>query len=344
MAFKKILAKKIKNGDLVSIVSPSSGIAPFATHRIDQAKRALELLGLKVKIEKNALKNFGHVSGTLDERVSDLHSAFADKEVKAIICTIGGNNSNQLLKFIDWNLIKENPKIFLGYSDITVLHNAIYKKTGLVTFYGPCIMPEFGEYPIFDKYSEKYFRKALMRGKLEKIEPSSEWTDEYLDWFKREDQKRRRTYQKNTGFKWWREGKVTAEILGGTIPSINHLIGTEYWNEFQGKILFLDLPEGCKPGEGISMLDFDAYLADLFNLDVFNKIKGLIIGRPYAQSSENLNKIKEIIEFYTKDTAYPILYGVDIGHTTPMITLPFGVKVVLDSSEGIFKIGERFIK
>jgi muramoyltetrapeptide carboxypeptidase len=193
MITKKILANKINEGDLISIVSPSSGLAPFAMHRIEQAKKALEDMGFKVKFEANSLKNSGHVSGSVSERVSDLHSAFSNKDVKAVICTIGGNHSNQLLKFLDWKLIKKNPKIFLGYSDITVLHNAIYKKTGLITFYGPCVMPEFGEFPFMDKYNEAHLRKALVDGKIGKIIPSEEWTDEFLDWFKKDDIKRRRS-------------------------------------------------------------------------------------------------------------------------------------------------------
>ncbi len=344
MKVEKILAGKIKSGDLISIVSPSSGLAPFAMHRIEQAKKALETLGFKVKFEPNALKNGGYVSGSIEERVQDLHLAFADKDVKAIICTIGGNHSNQLLKFLDWKLIKKNPKIFLGYSDITVLHHAIYKKTGLVTFYGPSVLPEFGEFPQLNKYNEEYFKKALVEGEIGKIADSEEWTDDFLDWFKKEDVKKQRSYRKNKGFEWWRKGKAAAEIFGGTPASINHLAGTEYWNDFKGKVLFLDLPEGRKPGEGISMSDLDTNLADLYNLDVFKAIKGLVIGRSYGQSEENLKKIKELIEAYTKGAKYPILYGVDIGHTTPMITLPLGVKVLLDSEKNLFEVKETFIK
>ncbi len=333
----RILPDKLKSGDLISILSPSAGLAPFAMHRIEKGKKALEEMGFKVKIEKFALQNAGYISGTIEERVSDIHSAFEDKNVKAIICTIGGNHSNQLLKFIDWELIKMNPKIFLGYSDITVLHNAIYKKTGLITYYGPCIMPEFGEYPEMDKYNVEYFKKALVEGSVGQINPSQVWTDQFLNWFTGED-KGGRIYKINTGYKWWREGRATGTILGGAIPSINHLAGTEFWNSLKGKILFIDLPEGNTPGQGISIADIDSHLADLFNLNVFKDIKGLIIGRPYAQDEGRLAEIKAIFDFYTKNTKYPILYDVDIGHTTPMITVPYGMKVVLDSSKNIFEI------
>lgn len=341
---KTILASRIKKGDLVSIISPSSGLAPLAMHRIEQGKRALENMGFRVKIEANALKNADYVSGTIEERVADIHSAFADKKVKAIICTIGGNHSNQLLKFLNWDLIRQNPKIFLGYSDITVLHHAIRSKTGLVTFYGPAIMPEFGDFPRIDKYTEEYLKKALADGTINKVDTSDKWTDEFLDWSEKKDLRRPRHYKKNPGFSWWRKGRVTSELLGGTIPSINHLAGTEYWNDPKGKILFIDLPEGTDPGEGLSISDLDAYLADLFNLGVFIGIKGLIIGRAYAQSSENIKKIKQMIERYTKSSKYPILYGADIGHTTPMITVPLGATAVLDSAKDLFEIKGNFIQ
>lgn len=339
----KLLANRLNVGDLVSIVAPSSGIAPLVMHRIEKAKSTLEGMGFKVKFERNSLKNNGHLSGTVAERVDDLHSAFSDENVKAIICTIGGNHSNQLLMHLDWELIKKNPKIFLGYSDITVLHHAIYNKTGLVTFYGPSAIAELGEFPEINSYNLEYFKKALIDGGIGNVIQSTEWTDEYLDWLKKEDIIRPRTYVKNEGFEWWKEGKATAEILGGTIPSIIHLAGTEFYNEYKDRILFLDLPCGQDAGKGISISDLDAYMADLYNLNVFSEIRGLVIGRAYSQSQENLGKIRILVEQYTKDASYPILYGIDIGHTTPMITLPFGAKVSLDSEKGTFEIRGPFI-
>lgn len=340
---KIINPQRLKKGDVVSVISPSAGLAPFAMHRIESAILSLEKMGFKVKIEKNSLKNKGHVSGTIAERVADIHSAFKDRKVKAILCTIGGNHSNQLLKFLDFNLIKRNPKIFVGYSDITVLHHAIYKKSSLRTFYGPCVMTEFGEYPDIDPYSKKSFLGTLINGEKGKIRGSLEWTDQFLNWMDKKNWKKKRTFKPTTGYQWWRVGRAEGEIFGGAIPSINHLAGTEYWLGYKNRILFIDLPEGNRPGEGITPSDVDAFLADLYNIGIFKEIKGLIIGRAYAQNEQNMEEIKKIFLRYAKGTDYPILYNVDIGHTIPMITLPLGAKVLIDSKNGTFEIKGEFI-
>lgn len=340
---KTLNPKKLKQGDLISIVSPSAGLAELFPHRIKKAEENLLKLGFKVRYEKNSLKRNGWVSGTIAERVSDLHNAFKDKNVKAIICSIGGNHSNELLKHINWKIIKANPKIFLGYSDITVLHNAILKKTGLRTFYGPCIISEFGEYPDIIDYTKNKFTRTLVDGDIGKIESSNEWTQEFLDWFDPENHTRTRKLEKNLGHVWWRKGKNSGNLAGGCIPSLNHLAGTEFWNNFKSKILFLDLPEGTTPGEGLSVSDFDSYMADLYNLKVFDQINGLIIGRPYFQDEKNILLIKEIVLKYTANKKYPILFNVDIGHTSPMLIIPYAGRVILDSGRNLFEIKNNFI-
>lgn len=342
---KIINAKKIKKGDLISIVSPSAGLGELFPHRIESGIKCLEKIGFKVRVEKNALKRKNWVSGLIKERIDDIHAAFKDKKVKAIICTIGGNHSNQLLKYLDFKLIRNNPKIFLGYSDITVLHNAIYKKAGLRTFYGPCIISEFGEYPDILPFTKSYFEKALTEGVIGEIEQSKEWTDEFLNWFNVEFHTKTRNMFPNTGYEWWREGNAVGEIFGGAIPSVNHLLGNEYEINFKNKVFFIDLPEGYNPGENFPLADLDAFLADLFNAGIFKQIKGLIIGRPYGykDDKEKFFLLKKIIMNYTKGTNYPILFNVDFGHTSPMITIPIGAKVELDSKQNKFEIKKGFI-
>jgi muramoyltetrapeptide carboxypeptidase len=342
---KIINAHKLKRGDLISIVSPSAGAGELFPHRIKNGIKSLEKMGFKVKVEKNALNRKKWISGTIKERVSDIHSAFRDKKVKAIICTIGGNHSNQLLKYLDYQLIRNNPKIFLGYSDITVLHNAFYKKAGLRTFYGPCIISEFGEYPNLFLFTKEYFEKALIEGEIGDIEQSKEWTDDFLDWFDVKNHKKTRKMVPNNKYEWWKKGSVVGEIFGGTIPSINHLLGTEYEINFKNKIFFLDLPEGNNPGENLSLADVDTCLANLFNAGVFEQIKGIVIGRPYGyrDDKEKYRELREIIMGYTKEKKYPILFNADFGHTSPMITIPIGAKVEINSRKNKFEIKKGFI-
>jgi muramoyltetrapeptide carboxypeptidase LdcA involved in peptidoglycan recycling len=334
-----ITPPKLNPGDTIGFVSPSAGLAPFAMHRIEQAKQVLEGLGYHVKIGKHALLNSGHVSASAEDRAADLNEMFADPEIKLIMSTIGGNHSNQILKLLDYDAIKKNPKMFIGYSDNTVLHYALQAKTGLATYYGPCAMTQFGEYPEILPYTLDYFNKALREANAGfEIRPSETWTDEILNWFAKEDRSRARQLQTNSGHEWLAAGKASGPILGGAIPSINHLAGTEYWLDPTGSIFFIDIPEGHDIMEGLSISEVDSYLADLENLGVFTAIKGLVIGRPYRYSDDQVSQLKSLIMKYMGKNKCPILYNVNIGHVDPIITVRYGSIVELDSSSNSFKV------
>jgi len=338
---KLIIPKKLSKGDTIGFISPSAGLAPFAAHRIKRAKKLFIKLGYKIKIGKSALKNKGYVSAPINERVNDIHDMFRDKKVKMIISTIGGNHSNQLLKHLDYKLIKNNPKIFMGYSDNTVLHYALQSQSNLSTYYGPCAMTQFGEYPSILEYTLEYFNFAVSEEKERsnyEIISSKIWTEEFLDWFQKEDEKRPRKFKNNTGYEWLRKGKMEGELLGGAIPSINHLAGTKYWCDPKDKIFFIDIPEGHSPLEGFSLEKLDSFLADLDNIGLFDSIKGLIIGRPYRYSTEQVQELKRMILKYAGKKKCPILYNVNIGHTDPIATLRLGSRVGLDSSRNYFRI------
>src|SRR6056297_1195005 len=185
--------KKLKKGDTIGIVAPSSGLAGLFKHRTKKGKKCLEKMGFKVKFSPHSKKINGYVSANREKRVSDIHQMFKNKNIDAILTTIGGNHANQLLQDIDYSIIKENPKPFIGYSDITVLHFAFLTQANLQTFYGPCLISEFGENPDILDYTKDYFQKALMSKKpIGKIKPSKKWTDEFLDWAQKKDLQRPR--------------------------------------------------------------------------------------------------------------------------------------------------------
>ena len=341
MKLKLTKPKKLNKGDLIGIIAPSAGNAQLFPHRIENAKKMLEKLGYKVKFAKHSLERDGYVSADIKSRVEDLHEMFIDDSIKAIICTIGGNHSNQLLKSIDYKLIKKNPKIFIGYSDISILHYAFMKKANLLTFYGPCIMTQFGEYPEIFNYTLKYFNKAVTSKRpIGSVSQSKNWTTEILDWTKKMDLKRPRTLNKANDLIWLNNSVATGQIVGGCVPSINHLIGTEYWINPTNKIFFLDIPEGHEFGKGLSICDLDAYLTDLDNIGVFDKIAGLIVGRAYNYTEEENVSLLAIIKRITAKHTYPILLNVNIGHSDPIITLPYGTMVMLDSKNKKFTINE----
>ncbi len=338
---KLIIPEKINKGDTVGFISPSAGLAPFAMHRIEKAKKTFEDLGYKVKIAKNALKNSGYVSASIKERIDDIHEMFRDPEVRLVMATIGGNHSNQLIKHLDYELIRSNPKIFLGYSDITVLHFALLSQANLTTYYGPCVMTQFGENPKILEYTLEYFQKAVTNEKFEKdftVTQSEYWTEEILDWFKKLDLKRARKLKRNSGYQWLIKGSAKGRILGGCIPSINHLAGTKFWPKTKKPIYFIDIPEGERFDQGLSLDKVDSYLADLNNLGVFDSISGLIVGRPFHYSLEEEEGLKKIILKYLGDRKCPTLYNVNIGHTDPIITLPYGAEAEIDSRRNLFRL------
>ncbi len=338
-----IKPRYLRKGDTIGIVSPSAPLAGLFPHRTKRAIEAIKALGFRVKLGRYALKVTGYTAGDPKERAEDINSFFKDKKIKAIISFIGGNHSNQILRYLKFDLIKKNPKIFLGYSDISVLHFALYTQARLVSFYGPAALTQFAEYPKIFSYTQDYFEKAIMiPSPIGKIEPSSHWTDEILDWKKRESSKRTRKLKKNTGWQWIKPGKAEGPILGGCLPSIVHLRGTKYWPDFTNSIFFWEIPESeCNFKKGESIEEVDAYLTDLELSGVFNKIKGMLIGRPFRYTKKQTHQLIHLIEKKMKYYDFPILFNVDIGHTDPMITIPLGVKIKIDSNKNIFEFIEK---
>jgi len=337
---KLFIPNKLKKGDTIALISPSAGLAPFAMHRIERAVDFFKKQGFGVKIAKNALRNAGYVSASAVERAQDFNEVFADSEIKCVMATIGGNHSNQILPFIDWNCVRGNPKIFVGYSDITVLHIALASQANLQTYYGPCAMTQFGENPQVFDYTWEYFKKALFDLNEEReinVKASDFFCeDASLNWFKKEDLKKSRETRQNKGWIWWRDGKAKGAIAGGCVPSINHLLGTKYWNDPKGSIFFIDIPEGISIDKGLAVSEVDSYLADLANAGIFENIAGLIIGKPYRYSTKDLDLLKTIIMGYAKNNNYPILAGVNIGHVDPIITIPYGAPAIFDSDTNLF--------
>ncbi|MFA5195839.1 MAG: S66 peptidase family protein [Bacteroidales bacterium] len=332
-----IIPEKLKAGDTIGIVCPSAGLSPLAKHRFEQSKIMLERMGYKVLFGKHIINNEGYTSGSIEDRVSDLHKMFANTDVKMILTGTGGNHTNHILKYLDYKLIRKNPKIVIGSSDITVLHYALYAQAGLASFYGPCAAGQFGEYPEILKYTKDWFERLCVSDKVIypiNIEPSTEWTDEFLDWFQQLDRTRPRKTIKNPGYRWLQKGVAQGKALSGCILSMNRLAGTKYWIDPAGKILFLDIL--LSTGELDEAL-LDSFLTDLGNMGVFEKIVGLVIGRMYGCSDEAKEKIYKQIQFLTQKK-YPIVTEFDIGHTDPTVTIRYDQLVELDGDSGVVKL------
>ena len=279
---KKIYPEKLKSGDKIRIIAPSRSMG-IISEDTKIANQRFADLGLKLSFGKHINESDEFNSSSIKSRVEDLHDAFADKNIKAIITVIGGFNSNQLLRYIDWDLIKNNPKIFLGFSDITALNNAIFTKTGLVTYSGPHYSM-FGQELYFD-YTLEYFKKCLMIDRPMSVLPSKEWSDDewYLDQNKRD-------LINNTGHLVINEGKAKGTILGGNLCTFNLLQGTEYFPDLTNSILFLEDDYETVPHT------FDRDLQSLIHLPDFNKVRGLVIGRFQKKSNVTDNLLIKIID------------------------------------------------
>ncbi len=331
---------RLINGDTIGIVSPSWGGAGLFPHRVEQGVKYLNKLGFKVKFGKHSLNHKGFISDTPENRVQDIHDMFGDSSVKAIIASIGGDHSCHLLPLLDYELITNNPKIFMGYSDITVLNIAIWKKTGLITFNGPALLTDFAEYPQMFSYTETHFLKAVTgENPIGVLESTSNWTEEILDWSKRKDLERPREVLDSSGWTWLKEGKTEGILIGGCLESLQHLRGTEFWPDWNKALFFFETSE-----EKPSPSTVDGILMDYQNMGVFEKIRGLIVGRPMYYSNEEKQSLREILLERTRGYSFPIITDMDFGHTAPQFTIPLGIRARIDSTQNRFEIVEMAVR
>ena len=334
---------KLKKGDTVAIVSLSSGLAgeELFRHRYEQGKKRLEEeFGLKTVTMPNALKGNKYLSEHPEARAKDFMDAIKDKNIKGIICNIGGLDTIRLLPYIDFDLIKKNPKVFMGYSDTTVNHFMMYK-AGVTSYYGPTVMCEFAENYEMHEYTKKYIKEVLFDNKENiKIESSPKWTSEYLDWCNEEyDNQKRKMLDETHGYEILQgKGKVEGELLGGCFDVFPIFIGTEIWpkkDEWKNKILFLETSEDAVVPDYI-----ECYLRNLIAQGIIDQVNGIIVGKPQNETyyEEYKEVYKRLISKEANRPELPIIYNFNIGHTAPMCILPLGQKICmdLDKKEVIF--------
>ncbi|MDP2685364.1 MAG: LD-carboxypeptidase [bacterium] len=309
--------KKLNEGDEVRIIAPSRSMVLISNQVRNVANKRFSDLGLKLSFGKNIEKRDAFFSSDIKARVNDIHDAFSNTSVKAVITVIGGFNSNQLLEYIDWQLIKNNPKIFCGYSDITILNNAIYQKTGLITYYGPHYST-FGQKLYFD-YTLDYFKKCLMEHNSFTVSPSQQWSDD--KWY---NNQQKRKLIMNNGWEAINNGSAKGIVIGGNLCTFNLLQGTNYFPKIKNSILFFEDDEFAGND---SAVEFDRNLQSVIHQLQFSEVRGIVIGRFQKTSKIDLKKMRKIIKSKEELSKIPIIYGVDFGHTDPKITFPIGGKV-----------------
>lgn len=319
-----MFAPKLVPGDEIRIIAPATSMIILKGAQLDQAVERLTQLGFKVTLGKYADAHDEFFSSSIEERIEDLHEAFTDPNVKGILTAIGGYNSNQLLKYIDYDLIASNPKVFCGYSDITALQLAIYKKTGLVTYSGP----HFSTFGVKHglEYTLNSFLDAVTNDAPYEISPSETWSDDA--WYLEQEN---RTFHENDGYMVIREGEASGKLIGGNLSTMNLLQGTEFMPSLKDSILFIE------DDEESHSRSFDRDLQSLLHLPDAASIKALLIGRFQKNSNVTEEALRKIILSKVELRNIPIIANVNFGHVQPFATLPIGsfatVKAASDKTE-----------
>ena len=310
MRVTKILPPKLNIGDTIGVVAPSNPIIGDNIEELNRAKEIAEKSGFKVKYSKNLFSNTNGYCSTAKEKAEDINEMFADKNIKMIWCAKGGNNSNSTFEYLDYELIRQNPKIICGYSDITSLTNIITENTGLVTFSGTNFKTIATDETDF---SYKQVLSRFIDGSL-KFEPENE---KYI------------TIQ---------EGKVKGELVGGNLSLTKELVCGKYSIDFTDKILFLEeLGYESDPAVVSNSLYY------MKQNGVFDKIKGLWIGNYEHQSGITLEKI--ILDVLENKYKFPIIKSNNFGHIENKIVIPIGTKAEINTNENIkIKLIEKCIK
>jgi len=309
--------RALRPGATVGLITPSTYVSD--PDRLALAERTLKFFDLKPKFGRNVRKRNGYLGGSIEERLEDLHAMFADGSVDAVFAIRGGYGSGQLLDRIDYDLLRKNPKIFLGFSDITAMHLAIQKRAGLVTFHGPVALSEFSD------YTQKHFRRALFEtaplGALTNPPDSNPLRPSHT-------------------LRTIRGGKARGALVGGNLTLISTTMGTPFEIDTRGRILLLeDIDE--------QPYSIDRMLTQLRLAGKLDSAAGLVFGecylcrpRDYKPAFDSTLSFGEVLDEILGKLRIPVLSGLTFGHTDDQLTLPLGVMATLDADKGELVIEE----
>lgn len=302
---KTIKPNALKIGDKVGIIAPGTNV--MDPDEINKAVEVIKWLGLEPVFAESLLEQIGYKTRKAELRANDFNKMFADKNIKAVFCIRGGYGSQQILKYIDFDIVKNNPKIFLGYSDITALHLAINRYAGLITFHGPVLLSAYTNFTANTL-------KSMLFG--ESQYPLSLTNPDGLSGI-------RKVFPMRT----IKEGKATGKLIGGNLSIVASLMGTKFEIETTNKILFLE-------DVGEAPFRIDRMLGQLSLAGKFDKAAGIVFGKcEDCQGDESTwdSSLGEVLDYYFKPLDIPIFYGLLFGHSSNQLTLPINVSAELDS-------------
>jgi len=308
---KNLKPPRLRKGDLIGIISPAS--TPSAQEKIDKGVQYLEHLGYRVKIGKHVMAQYGYLAGTDEQRAEDLNDMLRDRAVRAIFAARGGYGTPRLLHLVDYSAVRRDPKILVGYSDLTGLQLALYKKTGLVTFSGPMVAVEMWD--SIDPFTEEHFWRVIT-------------SSARIGSLQNPDGERLIPYNK---------GKAVGRLVGGNFSLLASLMGTRYLPNLRDTILVLeDVDEAPHR--------VDRMFAQLYHAGITASINGLVLGTftdcvPSDPSKPHLT-IDQVIEGAVQRMRCPVLSNLQYGHIAKKLTLPFGIQALLDSRRATLKLQE----
>lgn len=310
---RRLIPLRLHPRATIGVIAPAS--PPAIPGKLERGIVWLESQGYAVLRGKSLEARFGYLSGDDETRASDINAMFADDSVDAIFCSRGGYGSSRLLGMIDYRLIRRKPKIFVGYSDVTALSMAMYRQCGFVTFAGPMVAAEMQSG--MDSFTTKCFFEMLTRKKGKQPLPigTTNPSDIFLHV----------------------SGIAEGILLGGNLSLLVTLLGTKYEPDWGDAILFLE-----DVGENVYRID--RMLCHLRNAGVLRKVRGILLGTFSAVPEDSPNRdLGEVLREYFEPLRVPVLSGIPFGHTRPKITLPFGIKVRMNSSRNSVRILEPVV-
>lgn len=315
----------LKPGAHLRILSPSSSIEDIGGFEANiAAKETLEALGFTLSFSEHYLENDILGSASIQSRVADLHAAFEDPSVDGILATIGGFNSNELLPYLDYDLIAKHPKPICGYSDTTAILNAIYAQNGLQTYMGP----SYSSFKMKEgqEYQSRAWLKALGQTSYD-LEPSPEWSSD--PWY---DPTQPRHFMP-TEWKCYNAGKASGTLIGGNLSTFSLLRGTPYAPQPEQYVLFLE------EAEEDDYLDFDRHLAAI--LQAYPSPQALVLGRFSKECQMTPDLLQYILDKHPVLQEIPVLYDTDFAHTQPLFTVTIGAHVTVAADDLTINIREQ---
>ncbi|MDT0266830.1 LD-carboxypeptidase [Streptomyces sp. DSM 44915] len=316
----------------MGIAAPSGPV--LFPERLDRGVRALEARGFRVSVGPVAASRGG--SRSAEERAAELNGLIRDPEVRAVVAAIGGYRSNGLLELVDWAALRADPKILVGYSDITALLLGAVRAAGVVAFHGPTVLPELAEYPDVLPPTAAGFLRALTDPRpLGRIEPVAEWTEEFLAWGSADH--RPRLTEPAAEWTWLGDGTASGPLLGGNLETLCCLAGTRFLPDFDGAVVCLETTATT-----LDLIDRD--LDHLAMLGVFDRMAGLVFGHSFRGGAGFQAELEQRLTERFAARSVPCLLGPHLGHTDPMPTLPLGARCALDTRRRVLEVIDAAVR